>query len=154
MIAAVVVAALLRRGETVAVAESLTGGLLAGAITDVPGASAVFRGAVVAYATDLKADLLGVDSDVLAAHGPVCGEVAIQMATGVRARLGAVWGLATTGVAGPDPQGDQPPGVVWLGLAGPSGSTAWLELIQGDRPFVRAGAVQAALVGLEARLVG
>src|ERR671933_205540 len=91
--AAELVATLRARGQTLAVAESLTGGALAASVVDVPGASAVLRGAVVAYATDLKHRLLGVDGDLLAAQGPVHPEVARQMADGVRERLGATWGL-------------------------------------------------------------
>ena len=101
--AAELIALLAARRQSIAVAESLTGGLLAAALTDVPGASAVFRGGVVAYATELKAVLLGVDRALLAAQGAVSAEVAGAMATGVRDRLGATVGAATTGVAGPDP---------------------------------------------------
>jgi PncC family amidohydrolase len=111
-----------RRGLTLAVAESLTGGLLAAAITDVPGASRVLRGGVVAYATDLKHLLLGVDGELLAAAGPVDPAVAAAMAAGARERLGADLALATTGVAGPDPQDGHPPGTVWVGLADATGS--------------------------------
>ena len=84
-------------------AESLTGGLVAAALTDAPGSSAAFRGGVVAYATELKADLLGVDAMMLRRHGAVYPPVAAAMAEGVRARLGATYGVATTGVAGPSP---------------------------------------------------
>jgi PncC family amidohydrolase len=112
--------ALLARGETVAVAESLTGGALGAAITAVPGVSATFRGGVVAYATELKASLLGVDPALLAARGPVDPDVAVAMAVGVRERLTATWGLATTGVAGPDPQDGHPPGTVYVAVAGPT----------------------------------
>jgi nicotinamide-nucleotide amidase len=103
-----------RTGRTIAVAESLTGGLVAAAFTDVPGSSAAFRGGIVAYATELKAELLGVDQDMLAAHGPVYGPVAAAMAQGVRRRLGATIGLATTGVAGPGPQDGQAAGTVHI----------------------------------------
>ena len=96
-----VVAELTARRQHVAVAESLTGGLLAAALASVPGASVVFRGAIVAYATDLKASLLGVDQAVLDSRGAVSAETAQAMAEGVRSRLGATFGLATTGVAGP-----------------------------------------------------
>ena len=92
-----------------AAAESLTGGLVAAALTDVPGASNAFRGGVVAYATELKAQLLGVDVAMLKRHGPVYAPVAAAMADGVRQRLGATIGVATTGVAGPGPAG-RPPG--------------------------------------------
>ncbi|MFE0102713.1 CinA family protein [Streptomyces sp. NPDC059009] len=107
------------RGETLAVAESLTGGLVAAEITEVPGASRVFRGSVTAYATALKRDVLGVDGALLTERGAVDAEVARQMAAGVRRALGADWGLATTGVAGPDPQDGQAVGTVFVAVAGP-----------------------------------
>ena len=119
MTAVDVVSALRERGQTVAVAESLTGGLICAALVDVPGASAALRGAVVAYATELKHRLLDVDAGLLARNGPVDPDVAAQMALGVRERLGADWGLATTGVAGPDPQDGVLPGRVYLAVAGP-----------------------------------
>ena len=108
--AAEVIALLAARQQSIAVAESLTGGLLAAALTGIPGASAVFRGGVVAYATELKAVLLGVDRGLLEAHGAVSAEVASAMAEGVRGRLGAAVGAATTGVAGPTPPRESPPG--------------------------------------------
>jgi nicotinamide-nucleotide amidase len=98
------------RGETVAVAESLTGGLLAATIVDVPGASAAFRGGLIVYATDLKATLAGVPLPLLDAHGPVDPSVAAALAAGARERCGADWGISTTGVAGPEPQAGQPVG--------------------------------------------
>ncbi|WP_435191633.1 nicotinamide-nucleotide amidohydrolase family protein [Streptomyces sp. bgisy126] len=122
--AAGVLALLAERGQTLAVAESLTGGLLAAELTGVPGASASFRGSVTAYATALKHELLGVDAVLLAERGAVDPEVASQMAAGVRARLGADWGIATTGVAGPEPQDGQPVGTVYVAVAGPGGETA------------------------------
>lgn len=140
-----VIERLAARGETIAVAESLTGGMLAAALVDVPGASAVLRGGVVAYATDLKHGLLGVDEDLLRDRGPVDGEVARQMAEGVRARLGATIGVATTGVAGPEPQGGHPPGEVWIGIASASAASAEPFAFTGDRAAVRAATVAAAL---------
>jgi nicotinamide-nucleotide amidase len=137
--------ALLERGETVAVAESLTGGALGAALVAVPGVSATFRGGVIAYATGLKAELLGVDAALLARRGPVDPEVAVAMAAGVRRRLGATWGLATTGVAGPDPQDGHPPGAFFVALAGPDGSRVEALARHGDRAAVRAAAVDAAL---------
>jgi nicotinamide-nucleotide amidase len=119
MIGAEVVSALSERGQTVAVAESLTGGMVCAALIEVPGASAVVRGGVVAYATELKHRLLDVDGDLLASNGPVDPDVAAQMALGVRERLGADWGLATTGVAGPEWQDGVAPGRVYLAVAGP-----------------------------------
>lgn len=140
-----VVARLAAAGETLAVAESLTGGLLAATVVDVPGASAVFRGAVIAYATDLKHALLGVDVELLTRHGAVDPQVAAQMADGVRDRLAATWGLSTTGVAGPGPQDGQAPGTVHLGLAGPDGVRTVSLVLAGDRAQVRSATVDAAL---------
>jgi PncC family amidohydrolase len=112
--AAQVVHVLTQRGGTVAVAESLTGGLLVAALVGVPGASKVVRGGVVAYMTDLKATLLDVDPDLLARAGAVDRDVALAMARGAARRLGADYGVATTGVAGPDPQDGHPVGEVWV----------------------------------------
>jgi nicotinamide-nucleotide amidase len=150
--AAAVLDALRDRGWSLAVAESLTGGALADAFVRVPGASAVLVGAVVAYATPLKATVLGVDPALLEREGPVHPDVAMQMADGVRRALAvggrpADVGVATTGVAGPDPQGGRPPGTVYVAVATPDGGrTAGVDL-PGDRPAVRSGAVAAA-VGL------
>jgi nicotinamide-nucleotide amidase len=110
---------LAERSATVAAAESLTGGMLGARLTDMPGSSATFVGAVIAYATELKARLLGVPEDLLARHGAVHPDVAAAMATGVRDRLGSTYGLAVTGVAGPEPQDGQPVGTVHLCVAGP-----------------------------------
>ena len=152
-----IVARLTARGETVAVAESLTGGLLVAELIAVPGASLVVRGAVVAYATDLKHDLLGVESALLAERGPIDGEVARQMAEGVRTRLGsagqpATYGIATTGVAGPEPQEGHAPGEVWLGLAMAAGSWAERLDLAGDRTAIRRATVEAALELLRGRI--
>lgn len=146
--------ALRDRAATLAVAESLTGGLLAAALTDVAGSSQTFRGGVVAYATELKARLLGVDEALLARHGAVHPEVAAAMARGAAQRLGATFGLATTGVAGPDPQDGRPPGVVYVALAGPGAGPHGLVRslsLAGGRARVRADTVRAALeLALEA----
>jgi nicotinamide-nucleotide amidase len=135
------------------VAESLTGGLLAATLVDVPGASAVFRGGLVVYATDLKASLAGVPADLLAERGPVDGDVARALATGARDRCGADWGLATTGVAGPDPVGGHPPGFVWTACAGPAGVSVVSCEFPGDRAAVRRATVAAALALLLRDLV-
>ncbi|MCL3860178.1 CinA family protein [Actinotalea sp. K2] len=108
---------LVAAGRTIAVAESLTGGDLTASLVQVPGASRALRGGVVAYATDLKEVLLDVPHALLEEHGAVHPEVAVAMAQGVRARLGADYGLATTGVAGPDPQGAHRPGTVYVAVA-------------------------------------
>ena len=141
-----VVTALVAAGRTVATAESLTGGLVCAALTDVPGASAVVRGAVVAYATELKAQLLGVDPDLLATGGAVQAEVARQMASGVCRVLGAEVGVATTGVAGPDPQDGRPVGTVFVAVAAEGRVVAVRELaLAGDRGTIRDRTVEAAL---------
>lgn len=145
---------LLARGATVAVAESLTGGALGAAITAVPGVSATFRGGVVAYATDVKASLLGVDRALLDRVGPVDPDVARQMAAGVRDRLGATYGLATTGVAGPDPQDGHPVGEVHVAVAGPAGVTVASLRAGGDRAEIRAATVGRALALLARELGG
>lgn len=145
MTAADVIRSLAERGLTVAVAESLTGGLVVAELVSIPGASAVVRGGVVAYATELKHELLGVDAALLAAGGPIQAAVAEQMATGVRARLGADVGLATTGVAGPDPQDGHPPGEVWIAAATPTGVTSMHLELGGDRAAVRRETVDAVL---------
>ncbi|MEU5098567.1 CinA family protein [Streptomyces sp. NPDC020996] len=150
------------RGETLAVAESLTGGLVAAEITAVPGASKVFRGSVTAYATELKHDLLGVDAALLARHGAVDPQVAAQMATGVRKALGADWGLATTGVAGPASQDGRPVGTVFVAVDGPfgpgPGSAAGGKVealrLNGDRAEIRMESVRSVLALLLRRLAG
>ncbi|HJU98313.1 MAG TPA: nicotinamide-nucleotide amidohydrolase family protein [Jiangellaceae bacterium] len=108
---------LARLGATVATAESLTGGLLCGALVSVPGSSTVVRGGVVAYATDLKERLAGVPGDVLDRRGPVAAETAAAMAHGIRNRCAATFGVATTGVAGPDPQDGRPAGTFHVAVA-------------------------------------
>ncbi|MFI8214141.1 CinA family protein [Streptomyces sp. NPDC085932] len=150
------------RGETLAVAESLTGGLVAADITSVPGASKVFRGSVTAYATELKQELLGVDATLLAARGAVDPQVAAQMAAGVRKALGADWGIATTGVAGPDPQDGQAVGTVFVAVDGPlapdSGSAGGGKVeglrLNGDRAEIRRESVRSVLALLLTELAG
>lgn len=146
------VAALRDRGESVATAESLTGGMLASRITDIPGASRVFAGGVVAYATEAKVEVLGVDRQVVREHGVVSAECAGGMAEGVRRKFGTTWGLSTTGVAGPDPQEGHPAGTVWIALAGPGGTTSRLLDLRGARHEVREQTCAAALALLLATL--
>lgn len=148
--AAHLVAALTERGWTLGVAESLTGGGLAAEVVSVPGASATLLGAVVAYATAVKTSVLGVDSALLAAHGPVHPLVAEQMATGVRAVVQvdgrpADVGISTTGVAGPDSPDGQPVGTVHIGVATAAGVHSYAFAFAGDRAAVRAQAVDAAI---------
>lgn len=150
-----VVAGLLRaRGATVAVAESLTGGLLGAELTKAAGASEVFAGGVVAYATTVKEALLGVPAEVVATHGAVSAECAAAMAAGARDRLGATYGLALTGVAGPGEQEGKPVGTVHVGLAGPDGVETRDLRLPGDRTLIRGYAVVAALNLLRLHLAG
>jgi nicotinamide-nucleotide amidase len=137
------------RRQSLAAAESLTGGLLAATIVDVPGASQVFRGGLVVYATDLKRDLAGVSGALLAERGPVDPDVALALADGARRVCSADWGLATTGVAGPEPQNGIAVGTVYVACRGPGGGEVRGLTLEGDRPQIRAGAVAAALAMLE-----
>lgn len=116
---AAVVGGLRRAGLTVATAESLTGGLLGAALSSVPGSSAVLRGGLIVYATDLKHTLAGVPAELLAARGPVDPDVAVALAAGARKRCGADLGVGLTGVAGPDPQDGHPPGTWFVAVTGP-----------------------------------
>lgn len=140
---------------TVAVAESLTGGLLGAELTEMSGSSATFRGGMIAYATDLKAGVLGVPEDLLATHGAVHPDVALAMATGARDRLDATYGLGLTGVAGPNEQDGRPVGTVHIGLAGPGGErTVTSPRLVGDRHHIRELAVVHTLDLLRRRLLG
>jgi len=138
-------------GLTVGCAESLTGGLVASGIVAIPGASAVFRGGIVAYDSMLKNDLLGVDASSLAREGAVTAEVASAMAEGALTRLGVDVAVATTGVAGPDPDpvSGLAPGVVFIAVAGGGLGTMVRELsLEGDRSEIREHAARAALQAL------
>jgi nicotinamide-nucleotide amidase len=139
-------------GRTLAAAESLTGGLVAAALTDVPGSSTAFRGGVVAYATELKSQLLGVDSRMLARHGPVYAPVAAAMAEGVRERLDATVGVATTGVAGPDPADGFPPGTVHIAVSLADDTVVRTMALAGNRDEVRRLTVERTLGLLLGRL--
>jgi nicotinamide-nucleotide amidase len=144
-VAADVLELLAGRGETVAAAESLTGGLLSARLTDVPGASRSFVGSVVSYATGVKVSVLDVPADVVERHGVVSEECAVAMARGVRLRLDAAWGVATTGVAGPDTQDGQPVGTVWVAVAGPERVTARRLALTGERRAIREASCEGAL---------
>ncbi len=143
-------ARLRERGWTLGVAESLTGGLLVAALVAVPGASDVLRGGVVAYATQLKHTLLGVDRALLDEHGAVHADVARQMAEGARIRLGdrgapCDVGIATTGIAGPDSPDGQPVGTVHVAVSTPHGTRVASLGLSGTREQIRAEAVRRAL---------
>lgn len=144
--AAELLAALRRRGWSVACAESLTGGLVCAELTAVPGASATVRGGVVAYATDCKVSVLGVDPALTARVGAVDPDVADQMAEGVRRLFDAEVGIATTGVAGPDPQDGEPVGTVHVSVATPAGIVRRRLALGGTREEIRAETVRSAVV--------
>jgi nicotinamide-nucleotide amidase len=142
----IVAEALLARAQTVAVAESCTGGLLGARLTSLPGSSDWFGGGVIAYANQVKQDLLGVGADVLDVDGAVSEPCARQMADGVRNRLGAAWGLSITGIAGPGGGTPQKPvGTVYIGCAGPAATVVDAHLFRGDRGLIRERAAVAAL---------
>jgi nicotinamide-nucleotide amidase len=141
-------------GLTVSTAESLTGGLLAASLTDPPGSSRAFLGAVVAYATAAKSSVLGVPAPLLAEHGPVAAPTAAAMARHARLRFAATLGIATTGVAGPDPVDGLPPGLVFVATDLAGGPALGQRLmLPGNRAGVRAQTVEAALA-LALRTVG
>jgi nicotinamide-nucleotide amidase len=136
--ATTVVESLLRHEATLATAESLTGGQLAVLMTEIPGSSNVYRGGVVAYATELKIEVLGVEESVVERYGVVSAECAVAMARGVRLLTGATYGVSTTGVAGPEQQEGKPVGSVFIAVAGPDGREAVLALeLNGDRAEIQ-----------------
>jgi nicotinamide-nucleotide amidase len=139
------------RGLTLGTAESLTGGLVCAALTDIPGSSAVVRGGVVSYATDSKTSVLGVDAELLATHGAVDPDVARLMAEGAVRLLGVDIAVATSGVAGPDSQDGVAPGVVYVAVAGAiTGHER--HVFAGGRNDVREASVLAALGLLDSLL--
>jgi PncC family amidohydrolase len=140
--------ALRARGLTVASAESLTGGALGDLLSSTSGASATYRGGVVAYATDVKESLLGVSEETVATYGVVSAECAVQMALGARSLLRSDWAVSTTGVAGPSLQESKPAGTVYVGVAGPDGAHGLLLHLDGDRRGIRVQTCHAALTAL------
>ncbi|MFC8851205.1 MULTISPECIES: CinA family protein [unclassified Micromonospora] len=150
--AAGVVHRLADRHETLATVESLTGGLLAASVVEIAGVSVVYRGGLVVYATELKSALAGVPEELLAERGPVDPDVARALAEGGRRRCGADWGLATTGVAGPQPQDGKPVGLVYVAAAGPAGTEVRQLDLDGGRDHIRSAAVIEALRLLAERI--
>lgn len=147
-----VIDALRGTGQTVATAESLTGGLLCATLVDIPGASDVLRGGVVAYLAETKSDVLGVDPALVEKLGTVHQDVAAAMAEGAIRVMGSTWGVATTGVAGPEPSEGKPVGTVHVAVAGPGGVQTRDLSLHGDRRLIREQAVDAALSLLIGRL--
>ncbi|WP_433375359.1 CinA family protein [Streptosporangium sp. CA-115845] len=141
-----VLSLLVRGGETVAVAESLTAGLIGAALTEPPGASAAFLGGVISYSSELKQRLLNVPADLLDREGAVHPQVAAAMATGVRLLAGSTYGLAVTGVAGPEPQDGKPVGTVHLAVSGPDGRVWHRDpQLAGTREQIRESTVNEAV---------
>jgi nicotinamide-nucleotide amidase len=150
MSAAALVALCKAKGLRVATAESCTGGLVAGAITAIPGASAVFTHGFVTYANAAKTQMLGVPEALLEAHGAVSAEVAAAMASCARQKSGADLAIATTGIAGPNGgTAEKPVGTVWFGLATPRGVTTYHHIFPGNRDEVRSASVDFALALLQ-----
>lgn len=146
-----VIAALVARGQTLSVAESVTAGGLGSAITSTPGASQVFLGGVIAYSNEVKINILGVDGSLIEKHNVVSEEVANAMADAVRAKFGTTWGIATTGIAGPGDYQGIPEGTVWVAIRGPVNQTIQLQLDSG-REAIRTGAISSA-IGTFARIL-
>ena len=142
--ATLVIAHLIEHGETLSVAESITAGGLGHAITTAPGASQVFRGGVIAYANEVKENVLGLSHTLISEYGVVSEEVALAMALGVREKLDTTWAIATTGVAGPGSHEGVAEGTVWIAVVGPSQHTLHLQLDSG-REAVRTGAISSAI---------
>lgn len=135
-------------GRTLAVAESLTAGMVCARLAEIPGASGALQGGVVAYQNHLKNTLLGVDSALLERVGAVAPDVAAQMATGIRRAARADIGVSTTGAAGPEAHGGKPVGTVYVGVASESGSEVRAYVFEGSREQVRRQAAEAALQAL------
>lgn len=133
------------RGETLATGESLTAGLISAALAGIPGASAVLRGGVAAYATDVKVSVLGVDAAVIESFGVISQECALAMAEAARIRFEATWAVAATGVAGPDRQDNRTVGTVYVAVAGPLGVQARELHLTGARQGIRLRSAEAAL---------
>ena len=132
------------RGETVSVAESLTGGGLGHALTQIPGASEVFIGGIIAYTSDVKVNFLGVPRTLIDQFSVVSEEVAVAMAQGALEKIGTTWAISTTGIAGPGDYMGIREGTVWIAIAGPINQTLQLTLDSG-RDGVRQGAISSAI---------
>ena len=136
----------IEKQRTIATAESLTGGLIAGTLTAIPGSSAVIKGGIVSYVNEIKNAVLGVDEGVLSTEGPVCEKTAIQMAQGARKLLGTDIAVSVTGIAGPGgEEPGKPVGTVWVGISSDQGSFATQHSFSGNRNDIRVQTINAAL---------
>ncbi|MCF8534731.1 MAG: CinA family protein [Candidatus Nanopelagicaceae bacterium] len=132
------------RGESISVAESLTGGGLAEALSSLPGSSQIFLGSVTAYQPEIKSSLLKVPAELISEFGIVSEEVAVAMADGVKQLMNSTWSISTTGVAGPGPSDGVAAGTVWVAIEGPISQTLQLEL-SGTREIVRNATIAGAI---------
>jgi len=137
------------RKETIAVAESITGGKLAAALTSAPGSSKVFLGGIVAYSIESKSQELGIPKRLINKFGVYSEEIALEMANGVRKKFNSDWSIASTGVAGPGPAEETPAGSIWLVIIGPQATQNIRLSLQGSREEIRVGAVTSAVATLE-----
>lgn len=144
-----IVTLLTQKGETIAIAESVTGGGIASALTDVPGTSHVFLGGVIAYSVDIKIKDLGVRHETISEFGVVSEAVAFEMAEGIRNRYQSTWAISSTGVAGPGPSHGIPAGTIWIAIVGPGRREALALSLAGERDEVRHAAISSALATLE-----
>jgi len=149
--ARLIIETLAARGQTLAVAESLTGGGLGFALTQIPGASAVFLGGTISYTTDVKVRELGVGQSIIDEYKVVSEEVAIEMAEGAKSKFATTWAISTTGVAGPGDYQGVREGTVWIAIRGPINQSLTLTL-DGGRDGVRQGAISSA-IGTFARIL-
>ena len=147
-----IVESLKSKGESLSVAESITGGALTSEIVSVPGASHILKGSIVAYSVEIKMRELSVPQELIDRAGVVSEEVALGMADGIRARMNTTWSIASTGVAGPGPHQGIAAGTVWLAIVGPNTRETVKLALEGDRETVRRGAVESAL-GVFARIL-
>jgi nicotinamide-nucleotide amidase len=144
-----IVKTLTLRGETISTAESITGGLIGGAITGVPGSSEVFLGGVISYSNQMKKDELGITAADIKKVGVVSEAIAVAMALAIQKRTKSTWAISSTGVAGPGPVDGIPAGTVWIAIAGPKIAQGIELSIAGKREIVRLGAVESALGAFE-----
>ena len=133
-----------QRGESICVAESLTGGGLAEALTSLPGSSEVFKGSITAYQSQIKISLLKIPAELISEFGVVSEEVAAAMAGGAKDLMDSTWSISTTGVAGPGPSDGVAAGTVWVAIDGPISQTLQLEL-SGTREIVRNATIAGAI---------
>jgi nicotinamide-nucleotide amidase len=147
-----IVESLKSKGESLSVAESITGGALTSEIVSVPGASHILKGSIVAYSVEIKMRELSVPQELIDRASVVSEEVALAMADGIRARMNTTWSIASTGVAGPGPHQGIAAGTVWLAIVGPNTRETVKLALEGDRETVRRGAVESAL-GVFARIL-